>query len=975
MSSKNILLIRSFVGLTAAAFLFSVQANAASSPSDPIKRLKSVYDFKQPPFNPTSLLRGGDGNFYGASSGGRFGVLFKVTPSGAFSVLHDFSTDPGGNPIALILGKDGNLYGILSSNGAIFKCTLSGDLVILSMPGSAVRPAWLLQGSDGNFYGTTTLGGAATQGSVFRLTPAGEFTTIYSFFGGSEGSQPNELIEGTPGVFYGNCYGSSDWLSAVFRVTLAGAFSVVRDLDGSYGGPEHLVYGSDGNIYGSYKPGNVSIFRMNPNGDVGLLCSFGSAPVYALIEGGDGNLYCSTALGQGAIVRVTLDGRVTTLYNGSLASALSYVSDQGLFGVALFGSISNFGTMFRLELSGQFTTLVRFGVLGGGFSPNGALLQASDGSFYGETTLGGSGGYGTLYHLKSSGELVTLHEFGGDSGASPSLLIMAGDGRLYGGSSGLNGKGSVFRVEPSGEFKVLHEFADGEDGWHAEALVTSQDGNIYGVASSSTNSGRYGSFFRITPAGVFGVIKVFDNSDGGAFPVGLVEAKDGKLYGLASYANGGTLFRITPEGLKTNLHTFPPGEVGTAPRNLVAGPGGNLYGSTRGSLDTTHGGHILAAGTVFQYAPDGVFKIMHSFPGGDSIFAPTSLLPASDGNLYGLAGEITQLPTVIPNSIVYRLTPDGVFTPLYKVSQSFLNALVEGVDGNFYGTTPNYTGPLKGGTVFQFIFGTPSAVNMSTRMKVGTGDDVSIGGFIITGSSAKKVMLRAIGPSLAVGGQPLSGRLDDPMLELHDGTGAVIGKNDNWRTTQIGGVITSDQSSDILASTIAPTNDRESAIMANLQPGNYTAIVSGSQNTTGIGLVEIYDLAIEANAQLANISTRAFVDTGDNVLIGGFIVDGSPYTHSGVVVRAIGPSLSQNGISNLLQDPSLLVFDQNGGQLGANDDWRDGNQPEIVSFGLTPKDDRESALYLSLPAGNYTAIVSGKGGATGVALVETFNVQ
>jgi hypothetical protein len=134
-------------------------------------------------------------------------------------------------------------------------------------------------------------------------------------------------------------------------------------------------------------------------------------------------------------------------------------------------------------------------------------------------------------------------------------------------------------------------------------------------------------------------------------------------------------------------------------------------------------------------------------------------------------------------------------------------------------------------------------------------------------------------------------------------------------------------------------------------------------------------LAIEANAQLANISTRGFVDTGDNVLIGGFIVDGSPYTHSNVVVRAMGPSLSQSGITSFLRDPSLLVFDQNGNQLGANDDWRDGNQPEIVSFGLTPKDDRESALYLSLPAGNYTAVVSGKTGATGIALVETYNVQ
>jgi hypothetical protein len=299
--------------------------------------------------------------------------------------------------------------------------------------------------------------------------------------------------------------------------------------------------------------------------------------------------------------------------------------------------------------------------------------------------------------------------------------------------------------------------------------------------------------------------------------------------------------------------------------------------------------------------------------------------------------------------------------------------LLEGIGGNFYATAP-YAGPLNGGAVIQYVFGTPSAVNLSTRMKVGRGDNVSIGGFIITGNAPKKVMLRGIGPSLAVNGQPLAGKLEDPVVELHDASGVVIGRNDNWRTSLIGGVVTGDQSSQIQASGLAPRDDREAALIASLSPGNYTAVVSGSNDATGIGLVEIYDLDTEADAQLANISTRGFADIGDNALIGGFIVDGSFISRSKVVVRALGPSLAPFGISNLLMDPFLTIYDQNGNGLAVNGDWQNANQPEVISAGLAPKDVHEAAIYLVLPGGNYTAVVKGEDGGTGVALVETYNL-
>jgi uncharacterized repeat protein (TIGR03803 family) len=989
-AGRIIVAVPTFAFVTAAFFL-GAATTAVSMPSGSIRTAKTIHAFQHPPCRPSALLLAGDGNFYGASAGGTFGFLFRVTSSGLFSIVHDFIDEGAGNPISLTLGKDGNLYGILSSNGAIFKYSLSGTLAVLCNLGSAVRPARLLQGSDGNLYGTTELGGTAGQGSVFRLTPAGQFTTIYSFTNGSGGSKPNELIEGSPGVFYGNCYGSPPSFSrdALFKVTLSGDFKIIRNLKDTKGrSAAHLVYATDGNLYGSYYHlTETSLFRLTPNGDVTPLGGFGFASVNALIQGGDGNLYFSTrsngAFSAGTISRVTLNGEVTTLYSftgkddGNRPDAIIYVSGRGLFGVTGEGSASDLGTIFHLDTSGQLTTLARFGTRIAGFAPNNALLQTSDGSFFGATSLGGSGFYGTIYRLKSSGELTALHDFGGDTGAYPSLLIMAGDGRLYGASSGLEGKGSVYRIDPTGAFTLLHQFTDGDDGSYPTALVASRDGNIYGVATSSRKSGKHGSFFRVTPTGTFNVVKAFDHSPGDVYPVGLVEAKDGNLYGLVSYPDKGTLFRITPEGLTIDLHTFPQGAPGTAPRNLVAGADGNLYGSTHGHLVATK---VVADGTVFQCTPGGVCKTLHSFNAMDSTWEPGSLLAASDGNLYGLVGEI--IPggyAAASNTIVYRLTPDGAFTPLYKVSQSrpLLNTLVEGRDGNIYGTTPNFTGPSNGGTLFQFIYGNPSAVNMSTRMKIGTGENVAIGGFIITGITARKVMLRGMGPSLAVNGQPVSGKLDNPMLELHAASGAIIGRNDDWRTTQPGGVVVGEQSDEMKVSGLAPTDDREAAIIATLPPGSYTAILSGSQNTTGLGLIELYDLAPAAgtSSQLSNLSTRGFVDTGDNLLIGGFIIDGSFYTRAKVVVRAIGPSLSQFGIPNLLQDPSLSVYDQNGNRQGANDDWRDGNQPEIVSLGLSPQDNRESALFLTLPGGSYTAVVTGEDGTTGVALVETYNIQ
>ena len=252
-----------------------------------------------------------------------------------------------------------------------------------------------------------------------------------------------------------------------------------------------------------------------------------------------------------------------------------------------------------------------------------------------------------------------------------------------------------------------------------------------------------------------------------------------------------------------------------------------------------------------------------------------------------------------------------------------------------------------------------------------------IAGFIVQGSPQKTVLIRALGPSLTQFGVP--DVLANPQLELHD-VNSLIGMNNDWQTTQIGGVITSDQVAEIRNSGLAPSDPLESALIATLPPGNYTAIVSGVNNTTGNGLAEVYDLSPNSGSLLANISTRGFVQTGDNVMIGGFIVVTQP---TRVIIRAIGPSLSQFGVPAALANPQLELHDANS-LIAQNDDWQttqiggiitSDQVAEIQNSHLAPTNPAESAIIATLQPGTYTAIVRGVNNTTGNALVEVYDLQ
>jgi glucose/arabinose dehydrogenase len=285
-----------------------------------------------------------------------------------------------------------------------------------------------------------------------------------------------------------------------------------------------------------------------------------------------------------------------------------------------------------------------------------------------------------------------------------------------------------------------------------------------------------------------------------------------------------------------------------------------------------------------------------------------------------------------------------------------------GPDGCLY-----YLAQGNSGQVFRVSAVASQPLNISDRSRVGTGNDVMISGFIITAGPAKKVILRGLGPSLQQAG--VSNPLPDPFLELHASDSSLISANNNWKDN------TPAQQLDITSNQLAPSNDLESAIVATLQPGTYTAIIRGQDNSSGVGLLEVYDVDRTSTSRLANISGRASVQSGANVLISGFIV-GQNIGAAKVIVRGMGPSLAQSGITNPLADPTLELRDNNGGLVIGNDNWQDdaSQAAQISASNLAPGNAQESAIATSLVPGTYTAIVAGKNGGTGVGLVEVYNL-
>lgn len=514
------------------------------------------------------------------------------------------------------------------------------------------------------------------------------------------------------------------------------------------------------------------------------------------------------------------------------------------------------------------------------------------------------------------------------------LLVLASLARadnFFVANSGVN---SITKYDDNGAVAPFtNAFVNGPNG-----VALDSSGNLY--VTTNANVIR-----KFSPNGVdLGVFA----STGINFAMGMAFDAKGNLY--VANNGGSTIQRFGPDG--TDLGVFanvirPTGLTFDAAGNLYVANVGNtierfspigtpLIPFTSLTLNNPEGLAFDSLGNLYV-ANNGSNTIQVFSPGGADLgllptvglSGPVGLAFASDGNLY-VVNSLT--------STIEQITPDG--TESFFASTGFNPA-------------------------FLAVQSTATLVNISTRLNILTGDNVLDGGFIVVGSGFKNVLIRGLGPSLASAG--ITGTLADPIIELHSGTSnVIIAENDNWMKNQ---------KTEIEATGLQPSNSAEAALIVPLAAGTYTVIERGKQNTTGIGLLEIYDLGAGTGPELANISTRGFVDTGSKVMIAGFIVASSSGGSSQVVLRALGPSLGDFGIANPLADPVLDLYDADGTLIASNDNWKSDQENEIGATGLSPMDDAEAAIVITLAPGAYTAIQSGRNGGTGVGLVEVYNLH
>ena len=459
------------------------------------------------------------------------------------------------------------------------------------------------------------------------------------------------------------------------------------------------------------------------------------------------------------------------------------------------------------------------------------------------------------------------------------------------------------------------------------------------------------------------------NGGGSATGTGLVTIQSGGTLGgpgivsNVSVQSGGNITPregATTASLRTGAVTFTSGAVFNVQLNGTTA--GAQYDQIVATGNVTLGNATLNVGLGFAPGAGTSFTIVQTSGSVSGTF-----LGLTDGAQITAGGKTFVIHYTATTVTLTVTTPGPTPTATATATATATpvatpTATATSTPGSTPTATPTATPGASAGTVG----------NVSTRLPVGTGENILIEGFIVQGpaGSLKKIIIRAIGPSLVPFG--ILDAVANPILEIHDSSTATVATNDNWKSTIIGGLITSDQTNEINNSGVAPSNDAESAIIAELAPGSYTAQVRGVGNTTGTGVVDAYDLSSASPARLVNIATRGLIQPGDKLMIAGFIVQSGPVT---VVLRATGPSLTAFGINNALPDTTLQLRNQNGVIVRENDDWMTDQKAALEATGLQPSNDREAALIETIPPGQYTAQVRGKPEATGIGVVEVYFLQ
>lgn len=665
-----------------------------------------------------TLLKAKDGSLYGTTFFGGpsdGGTIFKIDTNGVLINLYSFSGgNDGAYPSGLVQADDAHFYGTtagyignglgaisaFSENGTVFCLAPNGVLTTLHVfsgksDGGSPRVG-LIKGNDGKLYGTTFSGGESYRGTIYNVTTGGEFSTLYSFTGDSDGKGPLGLILGKDGKLYGIAETGGDQnAGTIFSMDAQANVSLLYSFDGDTGGSQptgSLIELGNGDFYGVTQRGGANrqgtVFQISSAGVFNSLYSFtgksdGAGPVSGLAVGADGLLYGTTA------------------YGFQLGVAIVFAGGGGGSGT-LRGS----GTVFRITTNGTFGTLASFPLAVDGGWPT-ALAQGSDGALYGLTEIDGKYGYGTAFRITPDGSLTVLHDFNGfDGGYSTEGFVFGKDGYLYAttGYGGSRGGGTIFRMSTNGNLTTMYNFTGVDDGLYpSSALIVGEDGSMYGTTAWATKDDHNGTIFRMTMAGILETVYRFTGvrdsgeSDGGRADGPLIRTSDGSLYGVTQFGGAGqsgTVFRITSDNTFVTVYSFTGQEDGGQPKDgLIKGSDGNLYGVTS------------EPGTAFRLTPDGTLTTLHRFRDYETEgINPISVSQAADGNLYGVTGFGGKRTY----GTFFKLTPEGNMSIIQDLNNASygrgaIMKLIRGVDGNIYASCNG--GPLGLGSIFGFVAG------------------------------------------------------------------------------------------------------------------------------------------------------------------------------------------------------------------------------------------------------------------------------
>jgi uncharacterized delta-60 repeat protein len=570
------------------------------------------------------------------------------------------------------------------------------------------------------------------------------------------------------------------------------------------------------------------------------------------------------------------------------------------------------------------------------------------------------------------GSLDTSFNPGTGADGEITAAVLQADGRIIvaGRFTSFNGftHNGICRLNADGSVDQTFGLGNGINNAAALALALQSDGRII----------VGGQFSQIDLTQRFNLARL--NNDGSVdLSFDPLNGPNGDVNAIVIQPDG----RIVIGGTFIGYNGFARGGVARVLGNGVLDPsfdsgvgtGGNVF-----ALALQHDGQIVLGGRFVQYSGINRTFIARIFGDGSLDFgfnpAPNdwvqSLAVEPDDRIL-VGGFFASINGFGRNGIA-RLNTNGSVDLTFDPGAGCLGSLTNDATQVRSIALQQFGRILAGGVftsydthlrdnIVRLFDGAASFQNLSARAHVFTGERILIAGFIIEGSENATILIRGLGPSLASFGVPAP--LTDPTLYLFDHTGALIAANDNWKATQ---------QAQIQATGLAPPNDLEAAILVTLAPGAYTAFLQGKAMSTGIGLAEVYDVDPSANAQPTNLSARAFVATGNDVLIGGTIIGGNATSLLRVLVRALGPSLASAGVATPLADPTLSLRDANGNVIASNDNWKASQQADIAATGKAPPNDHESAILALLAPGNYTAIVAGKNGTTGVALIEFYSL-